>query len=191
MVKYRLLLCVITLMSSCTTPSAASQVTPRAPAPPRGLPKSPEPLQTTPVQSIQPTPTELERSRKLPVLPQNTASDEPSALVQCQPKGSYRPIPLHRPEIAEARQILQQTNFSHWDSREWTALLYLWTCESGWDPSAVNPRSGACGIPQRYPCKGLNRLSVHEQVLWGLDYIARRYRTPHGAWHHFHRRGWY
>lgn len=78
-----------------------------------------------------------------------------------------------------------------WVGAQWSALYQLWDKESSWSPSARNPSSGACGIPQRHPCSGLSSLSAADQITWGLDYIAGRYGTPSGAWSHFLTHGWY
>ncbi|MDA2811146.1 transglycosylase SLT domain-containing protein [Nocardiopsis sp. RSe5-2] len=70
--------------------------------------------------------------------------------------------------------------------REWECLETLWSHESGWNHKAVNPSSGAAGIPQLLP-------SVHNvpagfmdspeiQIEWGLNYIEDRYNTPCEAW---------
>ncbi|WP_017536890.1 aggregation-promoting factor C-terminal-like domain-containing protein [Nocardiopsis halophila] len=70
--------------------------------------------------------------------------------------------------------------------RQWECLETLWSHESSWNHKAVNPSSGAAGIPQLLP-------SVHNvppgfmdspeiQIEWGLDYIEGRYNTPCEAW---------
>ena len=67
-------------------------------------------------------------------------------------------------------------------------LVTLWEHESGWNPSASNPSSGAYGIPQALP--GGKMASAGEdwssnaatQIEWGLGYISDRYGDPCGAW---------
>lgn len=53
--------------------------------------------------------------------------------------------------------------------------------ESGCNPRAVNPSSGACGIPQAYPCsklpQGVNTDPV-TQLQWMQSYVTGRY----GSW---------
>jgi len=90
-----------------------------------------------------------------------------------------------------------------WTGDQWYALERLFTRESGWNHLAANPVSTARGIPQKM-------MSVHyganwrtseaaahwisdpaAQINWGLDYIARRYGNPVGAWRFFLRHGWY
>jgi len=67
-------------------------------------------------------------------------------------------------------------------------LQQIWLKESGWNPKAKNPGSGAYGIPQASPA---SKMSVYgsdyltnpaTQIKWGLSYIKSRYSTPCGAW---------
>jgi hypothetical protein len=81
-----------------------------------------------------------------------------------------------------------------WVGSQWVALDNLWTRESNWDPNAVNPDSGAYGIPQSlghgHP---FDLGDARAQIAWGLDYIAGRpdERDPIGAWKHEQDYGWY
>ncbi len=90
---------------------------------------------------------------------------------------------------AYARSRLGATQFS--------CLDRLWTKESGWNPRAVNPSSGAYGIPQALPGSKMAtagadwRYNPMTQVRWGLDYIARAYGTACTAWSHSARTSWY
>ena len=40
-----------------------------------------------------------------------------------------------------------------WSVSDYNNLVKLWNKESSWNAKARNKRSGACGIPQAYPCK--------------------------------------
>ena len=68
-------------------------------------------------------------------------------------------------------------------------LDYLWTRESNWNPNSVNSYSGACGIPQSYPCKKIKEqqgsYDWQAQIRWGLNYIMYRYKNPCKAWNHW------
>ncbi len=70
-----------------------------------------------------------------------------------------------------------------WTGNEWSALVKLWGNESGWRTNAVNPTSGACGIPQAWPCSkiGDNWQDPRTQLEWGAKYISERYSTPSQA----------
>lgn len=74
-----------------------------------------------------------------------------------------------------------------WTGDQWSALYQLWNRESGWNPNAVNRSSGACGIPQAYPCSKIKDRSASGQIHWGLDYIDGKYGTPASAWAYWQR----
>ena len=73
-------------------------------------------------------------------------------------------------------------------------LVRLWDRESGWDPGAVNPDSGAFGIPQALPSVHGHPYALGDwraQIRWGHRYITRRYGDPCTAWAHEQAAGWY
>jgi hypothetical protein len=84
-----------------------------------------------------------------------------------------------------------------WGDDQWFALEQLWIRESGWNHLAVNPSSGATGIPQALPGDKMAsagadwKTNPQTQIRWGLSYIKERYKTPAGAWQEFLRKGWY
>lgn len=83
-------------------------------------------------------------------------------------------------------------------ARQFACLNKLWNRESGWNHRAMNPSSGAYGIPQALPGWKMRsagadwRTNPRTQVRWGLHlYIKPRYGTPCAAWAHSQRYGWY
>ncbi|MEQ7123966.1 transglycosylase SLT domain-containing protein [Actinopolymorpha sp. B11F2] len=84
-----------------------------------------------------------------------------------------------------------------WDSSQFSCLETLWEHESGWNPSATNPSSGAYGIPQALPGEKMAaygddwRTNPATQIEWGMNYIADRYSTPCGAWSFWQANNWY
>jgi hypothetical protein len=81
-----------------------------------------------------------------------------------------------------------------WTGPQFTALYQLWERESGWNSRAVNPGSGATGIPQLLP--GAHKIpagwaSPRVQIAWGLNYIKGRYGNPENALAHENQFGWY
>jgi hypothetical protein len=74
-----------------------------------------------------------------------------------------------------------------WTGNEWNALLELWSCESSWTHTAINPESGAGGIPQSWPASKMASVGADylsnpaTQIEWGLRYIQSRYTTPSAA----------
>lgn len=85
-----------------------------------------------------------------------------------------------------------------WGESEFSCLDQLWEKESGWDHTAVNPSSGATGIPQALP--GSKMATAGEdwatnpatQIAWGLEYIsASSYGSPCAAFAHSEANNWY
>jgi hypothetical protein len=66
--------------------------------------------------------------------------------------------------------------------------------ESGCNHQAVNPSSGACGIPQALPCsklpQGINTSPV-DQLIWMQNYIMGRYGSWEAAIAHHDANNWY
>lgn len=79
-----------------------------------------------------------------------------------------------------------------WGGDQMPPLISLWDQESGWNPYAVNPSSGAYGIPQSLGHGHPYDLGDYvAQVNWGLNYIAGRYGSPMAAEAHERAVHWY
>jgi hypothetical protein len=84
-----------------------------------------------------------------------------------------------------------------WSGSQFSCLDALWTKESGWDPRARNPGSGAFGIPQALPAGKMSSAGADwatnpaTQIRWGLTYIKDVYGSPCGAWAHSRATNWY
>jgi hypothetical protein len=84
-----------------------------------------------------------------------------------------------------------------WSSDQFGCLQSLWNAESGWNPSASNPISGAYGIPQALPGSKMASAGADwqtnpaTQIKWGLGYIQSVYGSPCAAWSHEQSAGWY
>jgi resuscitation-promoting factor RpfB len=84
-----------------------------------------------------------------------------------------------------------------WGTDEQQCLDDLWTRESGFRSDAVNPDSGATGIPQLNPHDYAIPADWGDpavQIRWGLAYIRHTpygTSTPCGAWGHEEAAGWY
>lgn len=65
--------------------------------------------------------------------------------------------------------------------------------ESGCNPNAVNPSSGACGVAQELPCgkSGCGLGNGACQVAWMHQYVQGRYGTWANALGHSYSVGWY
>ena len=77
--------------------------------------------------------------------------------------------PYYNDIIAELR--MRYTN--------WQDAAELIAKESGFDPGAINPTSGACGLAQALPCTkmGCSLSDINCQLDWQWEYIAGRYGT--------------
>ncbi|MBM7504563.1 hypothetical protein ACFPER_17235 [Agromyces aurantiacus] len=101
------------------------------------------------------------------------------------------------PEGAKQTAREMATSKYGWGEDQFQCLVQLWTKESGWNYQAVNASSGAFGIVQALPAEKLAtagadwRTNAATQISWGLDYIARGYGTPCGAWGHSQAVNWY
>ena len=86
-------------------------------------------------------------------------------------------------------------SYGNLNDTQLACLDYLWQHESGWNPNSVNKSSGACGIPQAYPCNKIKSQQGSNdwkaQIRWGLNYINSRYKNPCSAWNHFKNKKWY
>ena len=107
--------------------------------------------------------------------------------------------PAQNKEIA---RYLIRTEYDRWDdASQFQCLDNLWQAESHWNHLARNKRTGACGIPQSYPCNKMSgwgksygvdyRKNPWPQIAWGLEYIDNRYGSPCAAWKRFRRGGGY
>lgn len=82
-----------------------------------------------------------------------------------------------------------------WGQDQFQYVDYIFTHESGWNPWAVNPSSGAYGIPQANPAGGQGYPyelgDAYSQIVWGLNYIQSRYGTPYQAYQFWLSHNWY
>lgn len=100
--------------------------------------------------------------------------------------------PAPRPAVAPVRapQAIKSTaNCSGYGA----AAAQLIARESGCNPYAVNPSSGACGIAQELPCgkSGCGLGNGACQLAWMNRYVHERYGGWEQAWAHELAYGWY
>ena len=66
----------------------------------------------------------------------------------------------------------------------------LYERESHWNPKAMNPDSGAYGIPQGMSM-WLRTATPYQQIMWGIKYSYNRYGSMCGAYRHWQKKGWH
>lgn len=154
------------------------------------------------VQAVEPAP----ETEPQTVAPQQPAVEpQPAAVAQPNtvgiPERVFCGSPAQRtwktPNAANVALGRSMATERGWVGSEWTALLELYACESSWNHMAGNPDSGACGIPQSWPCSKLAstvpdwRNNVAGQIAWGYDYITRAYGRPSVALAKHYAVNWY
>lgn len=97
---------------------------------------------------------------------------------------TYKSIPLRKSYSGNPRtyamNVLGSTQFQCFSN--------IIERESGWNPYATNPSSGAYGLPQALPGSKMAsagsdwRTNPITQVKWGISYMNSRYGSPCGAW---------
>ena len=116
--------------------------------------------------------------------------------------GATAPVPasgnLGAPAALNQYQSFAQTLAdTTWAPGQFPYLNLLWERESGWNPAAANPTSGAFGIPQALPAVKMASAGLdwatdpYTQIIWGIGYIHAAYGTPQAAWGHELAFGWY
>jgi len=159
------------------TQSVINPIVPTSPAPP-GAPAVPAPV---------PVPA--------PANPP-VAAPQPPAPAPAPPPPPPPAAPVNDPAGAQAYASSLMPGYG-WGNGEFRCLVDLWNRESNWLTSAMNPYSGAYGIPQSLPGDKMAaagsdwRTNYRTQIHWGLSYISQRYKAPCGAWAHSELKGWY
>lgn len=125
---------------------------------------------------------------------------EERAAEQAASRSSQRQAPVQSAPVSsgDSRSIARSMLAGYgWGDDQWGCLDSLWMRESGWNHTAMNPSSGAYGIPQSLPGSKMATAGADwqtnpaTQIEWGLGYISGRYGTPCGAWAHSEAVGWY
>jgi hypothetical protein len=124
------------------------------------------------------------------------AAERAAARQAQQPAGSPASTPA-APSGSPQQIAAAMLGSFGWSSGELGCLQSLWNAESGWNPSATNPISGAYGIPQALPGSKMASAGADwqtnpaTQIKWGLGYIQQVYGSPCAAWSHEQSTGWY
>ena len=132
-------------------------------------------------------------------------ADDAARQQQETSRSANRPTPTPSPSIpascasyagnqAVACALLSQFGFG---INQMSCLVPMWNKESGWNPRAKNPGSGAYGIPQALPA---SKMAVYgadyltnptPQIKWGISYTKSKYGSPCAAWSYWQAHGYY
>lgn len=145
---------------------------------------------------------DLEAARLIPSpTPTPTPTPTQAAQTATQPPPPPPPTPYPSytdlPSSSGAYGSAQAYAESLVGSAQFACLQPLWDRESGWNPYAQNPTSGAYGIPQALPGSKMASAgpdwatNPDTQVRWGIGYINSSYGSPCGALAHEQSYGWY
>jgi cell wall-associated NlpC family hydrolase len=122
------------------------------------------------------------------------ASSTPGATAYAAAQMAALSVPT---ALSKYQAFAEELSTSTWGSGQFAYLYELWVRESGWNPSALNGKSGAFGIPQALPATKMSTAGLdwatdpYTQIEWGISYIEAAYGTPGAAWAHEEAYGWY
>ena len=125
---------------------------------------------------------------ELLLTPTNTPKVKSGIVKQVEATGIYTyPKYSSRPFYGVIIEKLKEMYTSWEDAAELIAR------ESSFDPGAINPSSGSCGLTQALPCKKMacSLTDIDCQLNWQKDYIANRYGTVTEALKHQILKSWY
>lgn len=111
-----------------------------------------------------------------------------------KPKETPRPVALApaAPQPAgDVEERLKAATVAAFGEGHWPAMRNIIMRESGMNPNARNPSSGACGLFQALPCSKMGGTGVENQIQWGIGYVRARYGTPQQAWAFWLANHWY
>lgn len=110
-----------------------------------------------------------------------------AALAAAQPA----PAPSHTPVTPNPPGGWEGIVESLTDAGSASCAISIFTRESGGNPEATNPGSGAYGIPQALPGDKMASAGADwqtnpvTQIRWGLGYMTATYGSPCAAWAHW------
>jgi hypothetical protein len=113
------------------------------------------------------------------------------AIEQRIPRVKYASISAQNGPRIDLKALAGEMVQTAWNAGEIGAFNELIQKESGWNPHAVNPTSGACGLPQALPCSKIKDRSPEGQIRWAIQYIQNRYGTPTKALEFHREHNWY
>ncbi|NQX13581.1 hypothetical protein HQQ80_18285 [Microbacteriaceae bacterium VKM Ac-2855] len=118
----------------------------------------------------------------------NNAAAAPAAPATTTNVGQYTGVSGGLSPAESQAYAATQMGSHGWGQDQMSCLIPLWNGESNWRWNALNPSSGAYGIPQSWPASKMAtfgadyRTNAVTQINWGLSYIKSAYSSPCNAW---------
>jgi hypothetical protein len=105
----------------------------------------------------------------------------------------------YQPGVTDPREMARQIlkNKYNYGADQYSCFNFIIMRESKWDVHATNRSSGAYGIPQALPGSKMAtiasdwRTNPATQIIWGIEYLKKRYGSPCGAQGLKASHGWY
>lgn len=178
-----------TSLAPLTTPGSAASLAGVTPS--SGVPTTLDPSSSpssTDSPSATPTPTSTPSSTPTPTAAATTAKPaaKPTTTAASHPVG-WDATPAQAKALAESMVPAGQ----------WACFDNIITRESSWNVHAVNPSSGAYGLPQALPGDKMASVSSDwannavTQIKWAINYMDGRYGSPCAAWSFWQTHNWY
>ncbi|WP_260405934.1 transglycosylase SLT domain-containing protein [Microbacterium sp. G2-8] len=125
-----------------------------------------------------PTPTPEPEPEEQPVAAPEQPTDEQPADEGDQ--GAEIPAPYNPVEYTGGGVPADWMAAAGIPEDQWGYVDFIVSRESGWNPNATNPSSGACGLVQALPCSKVpgNGYNPVDNLSWGNGYAVGRY----GSW---------
>jgi hypothetical protein len=153
-------------------------------------------LNYPPPQPVQATPAELPLTSNKAV----KAPEKKKVVKDATPKKKTVSKPLVPSRAISKPKPVRVSNASG-SCADWMARAgvggadadFLILHESGCRPDAINPSSGACGIPQALPCSKMNCTLQDPvcQLRWMSNYVTQRYGSWRNARVFWEQNNWY
>jgi hypothetical protein len=117
---------------------------------------------------------------------------QPEIISPCSKLGCIPQVVFAQSDLSIEEQVIV-AGLRKFGVQHLEALRNIVFHESTFNPNAVNPTSGACGLFQFYPCSKLqcSKGDYNCQITEGLTYIKNRYGNPTKAWEFWQEHNYY
>lgn len=123
------------------------------------------------------------------VAPKPEPTPEPTAETTSSSSSEYYEAPMYSGG-GTAQDWMTAAGIAQSD---WGYVDYIVTHESGWNPNATNPSSGACGLVQALPCSKVpgGGYDPVANLTWANGYAVSRYGSWSGAYSFWISNSWW